>query len=250
MTLWELASQDIYDETYGYIFCKFFSLQTSFQYNFRPPIDTSNKDWTINATYYVWQDQTTRRRAFISANDSFCYRQLRQPFPRNIVSVMRCCCRFLLVRKHCTEPGGWKSSTQKQKIFALLLEPIYFSPHCIFCRFTWLTQTNLYNDEPLILSLQQAGILRSVFVSRPRPGQSTHSPLSRAVYFLPHPATSRCNEEHDYELCIVNYVTAWWDQSVFKPASTDPLLHEACLQAGVLQCHNEMHHAKFFSKYY
>jgi hypothetical protein len=24
MTLWELASQDIYDETYGYIFCKFF----------------------------------------------------------------------------------------------------------------------------------------------------------------------------------------------------------------------------------
>jgi hypothetical protein len=27
MTVWELASQDIYDETYGYIFCKFFSLQ-------------------------------------------------------------------------------------------------------------------------------------------------------------------------------------------------------------------------------
>jgi hypothetical protein len=26
-TLWELASQDIYDGTYGYIFCKFFSLQ-------------------------------------------------------------------------------------------------------------------------------------------------------------------------------------------------------------------------------
>jgi hypothetical protein len=52
MTLWELASQDIYHETYGYIFCKFFSYKTSFQYKFRLPIDTSNKDWTINATYY------------------------------------------------------------------------------------------------------------------------------------------------------------------------------------------------------
>jgi hypothetical protein len=27
MTLWELVSQDNYDETYRYIFCKFFSLQ-------------------------------------------------------------------------------------------------------------------------------------------------------------------------------------------------------------------------------
>jgi hypothetical protein len=25
--LWELASQDIYSETYGYIFCKFLSLE-------------------------------------------------------------------------------------------------------------------------------------------------------------------------------------------------------------------------------
>jgi hypothetical protein len=30
-TLWELASQDIYDETYGYIFYKFFSPLQKFQ---------------------------------------------------------------------------------------------------------------------------------------------------------------------------------------------------------------------------
>jgi hypothetical protein len=28
-TLWELASQDIYDETYGYIICKFFLAKDS-----------------------------------------------------------------------------------------------------------------------------------------------------------------------------------------------------------------------------
>jgi hypothetical protein len=30
----------------------FFPCKTSFQYKFWPPIDTSNKDWMINATYY------------------------------------------------------------------------------------------------------------------------------------------------------------------------------------------------------